>query len=148
MNKITIKKVAIIGSGIMGSRIACHFANIGVKVLLLDICSKELSEEEKKKGLNLKDKIVRNRIVNNSFFNTLKTKPKSFYLDENKKNISLGNIEDDINKISKVDWVIEVVVEKLKIKKMAKALVLAWLRKHPPTPILSRHDITKTVAKY
>ena len=50
MNKITIKKVAVIGSGIMGSRIACHFANIGVKVLLLDICPKELSEEEKEKG--------------------------------------------------------------------------------------------------
>ena len=100
MNKITIKKVAVIGSGIMGSRIACHFANIGVKVLLLDICPKELSEEEKKKGFNLKDKIIRNRIVTSSFFNTLKTKPKSFYLDENKKNISLGNIEDDINKVS------------------------------------------------
>ena len=117
MNKITIKKVAVIGSGIMGSRIACHFANIGVKVLLLDICPKELSEEEKKKGLNLKDKIVRNRIVTSSFFNTLKTKPKSFYLDENKKNISLGNIEDDINKISEVDWVIEVVDRKIGNKK-------------------------------
>ena len=89
MNNITIKKVAVIGSGIMGSRIACHFANIGVKVLLLDICPKELSEEEKRKGLSLKDKIVRNRIVNNSFLNTLKTKPKSFYVDKNKKNISL-----------------------------------------------------------
>ena len=118
MNKITIKKVAVIGSGIMGSRIACHFANIGVKVLLLDICPKELSEEEKKKGLNLKDKIIRNRIVTSSFLNTLKTKPKSFYLDENKKNISLGNIEDDINKISEVDWVIEAVIEKLEIKKI------------------------------
>ena len=103
MNNITIKKVAVIGSGIMGSRIACHFANIGVKVLLLDICPKELSEEEKRKGLNLKDKIVRNRIVNNSFLNTLKTKPKSFYVDENKKNISLGNIQDDMNKIREVD---------------------------------------------
>ena len=117
MNNITIKKVAVIGSGIMGSRIACHFANIGVKVLLLDICPKELSEEEKRKGLSLKDKIVRNRIVNNSFLNTLKTKPKSFYVDENKKNISLGNIQDDMNKINEADWIIEVVVEKLEIKK-------------------------------
>jgi len=117
MNNITIKKVAVIGSGIMGSRIACHFANIGVKVLLLDICPKELSEEEKRKGLSLKDKIVRNRIVNNSFLNTLKTKPKSFYVDENKKNISLGNIQDDMNKIREADWIIEVVVEKLEIKK-------------------------------
>ena len=117
MNNITIKKVAVIGSGIMGSRIACHFANIGVKVLLLDICPKELSEEEKRKGLSLKDKLVRNRIVNNSFLNTLKTKPKSFYVDENKKNISLGNIQDDMNKIREADWIIEVVVEKLEIKK-------------------------------
>jgi len=112
-----IKKVAVIGSGIMGSRIACHFANIGVKVLLLDICPKELNEEEKKKGMNIKDKNVKNRIVNLSFSNTLKNKPAPLYLNKNKKNISLGNIEDDINKICEVDWIIEVVVEKIEIKK-------------------------------
>ena len=114
MNK-RIKKVSIIGSGIMGSRIACHFANIGVKVLLLDICPKELTDHEKRKKLKINDHIVKNRIVKDSFLNTLKTKPASLYLDKNKKNISLGNLEDDIYKIKESDWIIEVVVEKKEI---------------------------------
>ena len=66
MSKRRIKKVAVIGSGIMGSGIACHFANIGVEVLLLDIVPRELNDAEKAKGLTLEDKAVRNRIVNNS----------------------------------------------------------------------------------
>ena len=123
MKTKTIKQVAIIGSGIMGSRIACHFANIGVKVLLLDISPNELSESEKKKGLSLTDKIVRNRIVTESFFTTLKTKPSSLYLDKNKTNIELGNLNDDIKKIKKADWVIEVVVEKIEIKKIVFDLI-------------------------
>ena len=65
MNK-HIKKVAVIGSGIMGSGIACHFANIGVEVLLLDIIPRELNDKEKAKGLTLEDKVVRNRLVNDS----------------------------------------------------------------------------------
>ena len=63
MSKRRIKKVAVIGSGIMGSGIACHFANIGIEVLLLDIIPRELSDKEKAKGLTLEDKIVRNRLV-------------------------------------------------------------------------------------
>jgi 3-hydroxyacyl-CoA dehydrogenase len=62
--KRTIKKVAVIGSGIMGSGIACHFANIGVEVLLLDIIPNQLTGDEEKKGLTLESKIVRNRLVN------------------------------------------------------------------------------------
>ncbi|HIB37120.1 3-hydroxyacyl-CoA dehydrogenase NAD-binding domain-containing protein, partial [Mesonia sp.] len=73
MNR-TINKVAVIGSGIMGSGIACHFANIGVEVLLLDIVPRELNEKEQKKGLTLEDKEVRNRIVNDSLQNSLKSK--------------------------------------------------------------------------
>jgi 3-hydroxyacyl-CoA dehydrogenase len=61
-----IKKIAVIGSGIMGSGIACHFANIGVEVLLLDIVPRELTEKEKAKGLSIVDKSVRNRLVNDS----------------------------------------------------------------------------------
>src|SRR5690554_4879873 len=64
--KRIIKKIAILGSGVMGSRIACHFANIGVQVLLLDIIPKEPSQREKAKGLTLEDKAVRNSIVNSS----------------------------------------------------------------------------------
>ena len=122
MNK-RIKKVSVIGSGIMGSRIACHFANIGVKVLLLDICPKQLTDQEKRKKLKITDDIVKNRIVKDSFLNTLKTKPASLYLDKHKKNISLGNLEDDINKIKESDWIIEVVVEKIEIKNKVFELV-------------------------
>ena len=71
--KRTIKKVAVIGSGIMGSGIACHFANIGVEVLLLDIIPRELTEPETKKGLTLESKIVRNRLVNEHLANSLKS---------------------------------------------------------------------------
>jgi len=109
--------VAILGSGVMGSRIAAHFANIGVQVLLLDIAPGELTEEEKKKGLSLEDKAVRNRIVNSSWENTLKSKPNALYHKEFGSRISLGNFEDDLPKISGYDWVMEVVVENLKIKK-------------------------------
>ena len=70
-----INKVAVIGSGIMGSRIACHFANIGVEILLLDILPKSINKMESDKGLSLQDVSVRNRIVNDALKNTLKSKP-------------------------------------------------------------------------
>ncbi|MEQ6121535.1 3-hydroxyacyl-CoA dehydrogenase NAD-binding domain-containing protein [Reichenbachiella sp. MALMAid0571] len=113
-----IKKIAVLGSGIMGSRIACHFANIGVEVLLLDIVPNELTEEETQKGLTLNDKAVRNRIVNNAFQTTLKQKPASLYNSKDSALITLGNFDDDFPKIADYDWVIEVVVENLKIKKL------------------------------
>ena len=79
MNNRSINKIAIIGSGIMGTGIACHFANIGVEVLLLDIVPNKLNEKEKAKGFVLNDRIVRNRIVNNALKNTLKSKPSPIY---------------------------------------------------------------------
>jgi len=116
MNK-KISKVAVLGSGIMGSGIACHFANIGVEVLLLDICPKELNESEKKKNLSLDSKLVKNRIVTDMFNKCIKSKPSPIYNKKFIKRVTLGNFEDDISKISGVDWIIEVVVEKLDIKK-------------------------------
>ena len=116
MNK-HIKKVAVVGSGIMGSGIACHFANIGVEVLLLDIVPRELDEKEKSKGLTLNDKAVRNRLVNNSLVAALKSKPSPIYHQKFAQRISTGNLEDDISKVSEVDWIIEVVVERLDIKR-------------------------------
>ena len=116
MNK-HIKKVAVIGSGIMGSGIACHFANIGVEVLLLDIVPRELNDKEKAKGLTLQDKVVRNRMVNDSLAAALKSKPSPIYHQKFANRITTGNMEDDISKVSKVDWIIEVVVERLDIKK-------------------------------
>ncbi len=115
--KRIIKKVAVIGSGIMGSGIACHFANIGVEVLLLDIVPRELNDKEKSKGLTLDNKIVRNRIVNDSLKAALKSKPSPIYSQQFANRISIGNLEDDIAKIADADWIIEVVVERLDIKK-------------------------------
>jgi len=115
--KRPIKKVAVIGSGIMGSGIACHFANIGVEVLLLDIVPRELNAVEKAKGLTLESKVVRNRIVNDSLMASLKSKPSPIYNKKFASRISTGNLDDDISKIKDVDWVIEVVVERLDIKK-------------------------------
>jgi len=113
-----IKKVAVIGSGIMGSGIACHFANIGVEVLLLDIVPRELTEKEKAQGLTLENKAVRNRLVNDSLKAALKSKPAPIYHQKFASRIITGNIEDDIAQIANADWVIEVVVERLDIKKM------------------------------
>ena len=113
-----IKKIAIIGSGIMGSGIACHFANIGVDVLLLDIVPGELNGNEKAKGLSLEDKVVRNRLVNDALKTSLKSKPSPIYHQKFASRITTGNLEDDIAKVADVDWIMEVVVERLDIKKM------------------------------
>lgn len=116
MNR-SIRKVAVLGSGIMGSRIACHFANIGVEVLLLDITPKELNEVEKAKGLTLEAPAVKNRIVNDSFQNVLKVSPAALYSNDFAKRIKLGNFDDNLQDIKNYDWVIEVIVERLDIKK-------------------------------
>ncbi len=117
MSKRRINKVAVIGSGIMGSGIACHFANIGVEVLLLDIVPRELTDDEKKKGLTLEDKVVRNRIVNTDLQKAIKSNPAPLYHKDFAKRISTGNLEDDISKVNTADWIIEVVIERLDIKK-------------------------------
>ena len=101
MNK-RINKVAVLGSGIMGSRIACHFANIGVEVLLLDIPAREGD---------------RNSIVNKALDTAVKTNPSPVYTKSVVNKITTGNFEDDMKKIAAYDWVIEVVVENLDIKK-------------------------------
>jgi len=116
MNR-NIRKVAVLGSGIMGSRIACHFANIGAEVLLLDIAPRELTEDEKKKGLTLDHPAVKNRIVNQAFEATLKANPASLFSKKFKSRITLGNFTDDMPRIKGYDWTIEVVVENLDIKK-------------------------------
>ncbi|MBC5775930.1 enoyl-CoA hydratase/isomerase family protein [Pontibacter sp. KCTC 32443] len=116
--KRIIKKVAVLGSGVMGSRIACHFANIGVQVLLLDIVPKELTPDEEKKGLTLENKAVRNRIVNSSLQAALASNPSPIYRKADARLIQTGNFEDNMKDIATADWTIEVVVENLKIKKI------------------------------
>lgn len=115
MNRI-IKKVAVLGSGVMGSRIACHFANTGCEVLLLDIVPNDVNDAEKAKGLTLESKAVRNRIVNDSLTFALTSNPSPIYKKEFASRIQTGNFDDDMSKIADADWVIEVVIERLDIK--------------------------------
>ena len=118
-----IKNIAIIGSGIMGSGIACHFANIGVNVLLLDIVPKSLTDKEQANGLDLNHNLVRNRIVNDALNKSLKSKPSPIYHKSFANRIVTGNLEDDIHKIKDIDWIMEVVVERLDIKKQVFELI-------------------------
>lgn len=115
MNR-AIRKVAIVGSGVMGSRIAAHFAGIGVEVLLLDIIPRELTDTDKAKGLTEDAPAWRNSIVNNAMAAMLKSKPSAVYTKDVAKLIKTGNIEDDLHKIADYDWVMEVVIERLDIK--------------------------------
>ncbi|HET6224855.1 MAG TPA: 3-hydroxyacyl-CoA dehydrogenase/enoyl-CoA hydratase family protein [Bacteroidia bacterium] len=106
MNR-TIKKVAVLGSGVMGSRIACHFANIGVEVVLLDIVGKDAGTDKKS----------RNKLVNGELETALKSNPSPIYKKSFAKRITTGNFEDDMQLIATCDWIIEVVIERLDIKK-------------------------------
>lgn len=107
MNRI-IKKVAVLGSGVMGSRIACHFAGIGVQVLLLDIVPADARES--------KDAKARNKIVNDSLTAAIKSNPSPVYHKDVARKISTGNFDDNMKEIGACDWIIEVVVERLDIK--------------------------------
>jgi len=115
--KRNIEKVAVLGSGIMGSGIAAHLAGIGLQVLLLDISPKELNEDEKSKGLSLDHPSVQKRIVNDSLSKSLKSKPSPIYNASFANRIKTGTFENDLHQIAEVDWIIEVVVERLDIKK-------------------------------
>src|SRR3989339_1208815 len=115
--KRKINEVVVLGSGVMGSRIAAHFANIGCKVYLLDIVPTEMNDSEKKKGLTLQDPAVRNRIANDNLQNVLKAKPSPIYRTDFVSRITTGNFEDNMSWLSNADWIIEAVVENLEIKK-------------------------------
>lgn len=113
-----IRKIAILGSGVMGSQIACHFANIGLEVLLLDIAPKELNPKEEKQGLSVTDTVVKNRIVNEALQAALKSSPSPIYRKSFANRITTGNMDDNMKDIASADWIIEVVVERLDIKKI------------------------------
>ena len=108
MNKRIIKKVAVLGSGVMGSRIACHFAGIGLQVLLLDIQPKDLPTDAKT--------AEKNKIVNDALTAAIKSNPSPVYTKNVVKKIKTGNFTDNMKDIAECDWVIEVVVERLDIK--------------------------------
>ncbi|HEX5563407.1 MAG TPA: 3-hydroxyacyl-CoA dehydrogenase NAD-binding domain-containing protein, partial [Sporosarcina sp.] len=112
-----IKKAAVLGSGVMGSGIAAHLANIGIPVLLLDIVPNKLTEQEEAKGLTLEDQQVRNKFAATALEKLLKQKPAPLAAKQNLSLIEVGNFEDDLEKLKDVDWIIEVIVENLDIKK-------------------------------
>lgn len=113
-----IKKVAVLGSGVMGSRIACHFANVGLKVVLLDIVPREVNKKEQAAGLTLEDKAVRNRLVNDALKTALKSKPSPIYEKGLASRITTGNFDDNMDMLADCDWIIEAVIERLDIKKI------------------------------
>jgi 3-hydroxyacyl-CoA dehydrogenase len=111
-----IRKVAIIGSGVMGSRIACHFANIGCEVELLDIVPSELNGPEKKKEVSIDSDQFKNRIVNEALTSSLNSNPSPIYRKSFASRIRTGNLTDDLARVKDCDWIIEVVIERLDIK--------------------------------
>ena len=112
-----IKKAGVIGAGVMGATIAAQLANVGIETVLLDIVPPELTEDDKKKGLTAESSDFRNKFGQNGLKGALKSKPASFYIPENAKLVSIGNLEDDLELLKDVDWIIEVVVERLDIKR-------------------------------
>lgn len=108
--KRVIKKVAVLGSGVMGSRIACHFAGIGVQVLLLDIVPKDTPADAKP--------ALKNKIVNDALAAAIKSNPSPVFTKDVVKRITTGNFDDNMKDIVTADWIIEVVVERLDIKQL------------------------------
>ncbi len=135
MSKRIIKKVAVLGSGVMGSRIACHFAGIGLQVLLLDIAPATLTPAEEAKGATLEHPAVKNRIVNEALATAVKSNPSPLYHKDVIKKIATGNFTDNMKDIAGCDWIIEVVVERLDIKQSVFAEVEKYRR--PGTLITS-----------
>ena len=112
-----INKVAVLGAGVMGATIAAHLANAGIQVLLLDIVPGEPNDAEKAAGLTITDAAVRNRIAAAGLEGLKKMKPAPFFLPGYAANIAVGNFDDDMAKLRDCDWVVEVVVENMAIKK-------------------------------
>ena len=100
-----IKKVAVLGSGVMGSGISCQLANVGLEVLMLDILPGKLSDDEKN------NRLIRNQVAKNALDKAIKSKPAPLYNKKYSSRITVGNFEDDFHKIKEADWIIEVVVE-------------------------------------
>src|SRR6187549_207151 len=105
MEKRIIKKVAVLGSGVMGSRIACHFAGIGLQVLLLDIVPKDIAADARP--------AERNKIVNDALASAIKSNPSPVYHKDVIQKITTGNFDDNMKDIGGCDWILEAVIERL-----------------------------------
>lgn len=125
----SIQRAAVLGSGVMGAAIAAHLANVGIPSLLLDIVPNKVTPDEEKKGLTLESKAVRNRLANFGKLGLAKAKPAPLYSTKDMDMIETGNFEDDFHKIAECDWIIEVVVERLDIKRQVLAKVDEFRKK-------------------
>ena len=114
--KRKIRKAAVLGAGVMGYTIAAHLANVGIPTYLLDVVPRELTEEDKKRGLTAENPAFRSKLARIGIANALKASPAAFYAPEDAKLITPGNFEDHMYWLSEVDWIIEAVVENLEIK--------------------------------
>ena len=132
--KYQIHRAVVIGAGTMGAAIAAHLANAGIPVTLLDVVPNKLTAEEEKKGLNLSAPEVRNRIVRDGLNRAIQSRPASFFSSTVTRLVQTGNLEDDFQVVAQADWVIEVIVENLEIKRKLMARIDA-VRK--PTAIIS-----------
>ena len=118
-----VNHAVVVGAGTMGAALAAHLANAGVPVTLLDIVPDKLTPGEEKKGLSLDDTVVRNRIVNQGLQQAIKSRPASFYTSEGASLVKVGNLEDDFDVVAETDWVIEVIIENLEIKRSLMARI-------------------------
>ena len=112
----------------MGARIAAHLANAGLQPILLDIVPRELTEEEKQRGLTLASPAVRNRIVQAGLAAARKSDPKAFFLPDYAERLRAGNFDDHLEWLREADWIIEAVAERLEVKQALLARVEAVRR--------------------
>jgi len=117
MMKRKIRKAAVLGAGVMGSKVAALLAGVGIPTYLLDIVPGELTEEDKKRGLTVESPAFRSKFARTGIEETLKAIPTAFYVPEDAKLVTPGNFEDHMHWLSTVDWIIEAVVENLEIKR-------------------------------
>ena len=120
---IAIKRVAVLGAGVMGQGIAAHLANAGIPSYLFDITPSELTPQEQEKGLTLDDHQVRNRFALAGLASIAKSKPPLLYKKDLTSYITACNYEDHIEKLGECDWIVEVVVERLDIKRRVFEMV-------------------------
>ncbi|QHW35061.1 3-hydroxyacyl-CoA dehydrogenase/enoyl-CoA hydratase family protein [Paenibacillus rhizovicinus] len=124
----TIRRAAVIGSGVMGAGIAAHLANAGMQVLLLDVPPAALSEQETRAGASLQDRAVRNRLAAASLAKLARNEPPALYEASFIKRITPGNLEDDLERLGEAEWIVEAVVERLDIKQSVFARIESVLK--------------------
>ncbi len=119
----SVNRVAVIGSGTMGGALAAHFANAGIAVYLLDIVPNKLTPDEEKKKLTLDHPAVRNRIVNAGMDAIKKSKPAALFTPQTIDRITPGNLADNFDWVHEADWILEVIVENLEVKRQLMARI-------------------------